>query len=74
MKNLLLLLLLIYSINNFSQYTLTGKISNSNNEPISGAEIYLPQLHKGSVSDIDGNYTINKIPKGTHQIILLHVG
>ena len=74
MKNLLLLLLLIYSINNFSQYTLTGKISNSNNEPISGAEIYLPQLHKGSVSDIDGNYTINKIPKGTHKIILLHVG
>ena len=74
MKKYFLLLLSIYSINSFSQHTLSGKITDSNNNEISGVEIHLPQLHKGTVSDIDGNYSFQNLSKGTYKISILYIG
>lgn len=74
MKKYFLLLLFIYSINSFSQYTLSGKITDINNNEISGVEIHLPQIHKGTVSDINGNYSFQNLPKGAFKISILYMG
>lgn len=74
MKKYFLLILSIYSINSISQHTLTGKITDKNNNEISGVEIHLPQIHKGTISDIDGNYSLKNLPKGTHKINILYMG
>ena len=40
-----------------AQHTLSGKVTDTNNKPLIGADIYAPKLHKGTVTDMDGNYT-----------------
>ncbi len=48
---------------NVSQTSLKGKISGKNGEPIIGATIFFSELKAGTVTDINGNYTIEHLPK-----------
>ena len=45
-------------------------ISESENEPLFGATVYLEKLEKGAVTDFDGIATFNEIPNGEHIIIV----
>ena len=48
----------------FSQSTnLNGKISSMSGEVLVGAIIFFPELGTGTVSDVNGNYSVNKLPK-----------
>ena len=75
MKNILCLLVvfLIFtaaSAQNSLKGTITSKITNQ----AILATIYIPQLEKGTVSDLNGNYTINNIPDGTYNAIFSSLG
>ncbi len=74
MKLLFSILCLGFGIITYAQNTLSGKITDINNEPISGAEIYLSQIHKGTISDAKGNYTLEKLPNGEIDIIITFLG
>lgn len=58
----------------FAQNKVTGTIVDKDNNPISGATIILPELHKETVSNEKGNYTINAIPNGNHKVIISFIG
>ncbi|HBK72154.1 MAG TPA: TonB-dependent receptor, partial [Flavobacteriaceae bacterium] len=73
MKNLFSILCLGLSLITAAQQTLSGKITDINNAPIIGAEIYLPQIHKGTVSDFDGQYSL-QLPKGKIDIVIAYLG
>jgi len=67
---ILILTLLINTTNIFAidglktKVTLTGKITDKKTgESIPGVTIYLPDIKTGSVSDINGNYKIENLPK-----------
>ena len=49
-------------------------ISESENEPLFGATVYLEKLEKGAVTDFDGIATFNEIPNGEHIIIVSFLG
>lgn len=72
MKNILFLALSIlgcqYAI--WAQHTVSGTISEESGEPVMGAEIYIEQLHIGTVSDENGLYTLQNVPKGTHKLTI----
>jgi outer membrane receptor for ferrienterochelin and colicins len=53
--------------------TLSGTVS-SNGAPIGFANVYLKGLHLGTVSDEDGKFSIEKIPFGTHTVIISSIG
>ncbi|GAA5025550.1 TonB-dependent receptor [Marivirga lumbricoides] len=57
-----------------AQYTLSGKITDNQNEPLLGANVYLPELEKGAATDASGNYRIDDITAGSHQIKVTFVG
>lgn len=69
-------ILLILAINIiYSQNTLIGKIKDSQtSEGISFANIYIPQLEKGTSSDDNGNFILNQIPSGTYKVIFSIIG
>lgn len=68
------LLALMVSISSFAQNQMSGKIiSKQTAEPIS-ANIYFPQLEKGTISDLDGNYIITQIPNGTFTLVVSAIG
>jgi len=49
-------------------------ISESENEPLFGATVYLEKLEKGAVTDFDGIATFNEIPNGEYIIIVSYLG
>jgi len=74
MKIFFSILCIGFSIIASTQNALSGKITNINKEIIIGAEIYLPQIHKGTVSDFEGNYQFNNLPKGKIDIVITYMG
>ena len=64
MKKLLWLLLLMQATNTFGQNSLSGTIKNkATQEVLPGAIIYLPDLKSAVLSDAEGKYIVNKLPK-----------
>jgi len=63
MKKILTIFLLVISVSVFAQtQNITGKITDSNGEPLPGVTVVVKGSTTGTVSDIDGNYTITKVP------------
>ncbi len=65
MKYLLLILLTFSGFNSFSQHSLTGKVTDADNgETLVGASIFIAELRLGATSDTQGDFRIDKLPKG----------
>ena len=73
MKNLIFLYFLIFSLNSFSQ-RLNGKVSNKENIPLSGASIYLDGTTISTISDDNGNFTLEYDPKANNILVISFIG
>ncbi len=75
MKNLCLLLLLTFSMVGFAvgQRTITGTITGSDGEPLIGASVLVKGTTVGTVSDFDGNYSLD-VPAGNNVLIFSYTG
>ncbi len=71
MKKTLLLFILI-SVNLTAQ--IVGKVTDSENEPLSYVNIYLKNSYTGTTSNDDGNYSLNINQKGEYQITYQFLG
>jgi len=74
MKLKLTILLIGLSLTVYTQNTLTGKITNTNNEPLFNVEIFAPKLHKGTTSFEDGTYQFKNLPEGSIEIVFSFIG
>lgn len=75
MKAFIYILLYMLVTTAYSQNTIQGHIKDANtNEALISANIYLPQLEKGTSSDEDGTFTLNNIPNGNYTIIFSTIG
>lgn len=52
---------------------LQGRVSSSDGKPIAFASIYVPELHKGTTANSDGDFVL-PLPEGTHQIVVQYLG
>ena len=59
MKNAFLVVLMLSSSLIFAQDSISGSVSDANNNPIPGATIVVEGTNIGVVTDFDGNYQIN---------------
>ena len=66
-----LMLLAIGSI--IAQQTVTGKVTDQSGEPLLGASILVKGTSTGTVTDIDGNYSI-MIPAGANTLVVSYTG
>lgn len=53
--------------------TLSGKVVDGNQEPLTGATVMVKKLNKGTSTDFDGNFKL-RLEKGTHTIEVSYVG
>ncbi len=67
-------LCILINLSIHAQNTLAGKITDSNNTPLFGVEIYASKLHKGTTTDIDGHYIFKNLPSGTIDIVFAFIG
>ena len=68
----ILFLIGFYSIN--AQNSVSGKITDLDNNPLFGVEVYATELHKGTSSDENGNYVLANIPNGKIKITYSYLG
>ena len=57
-----------------AQNKISGFVTNQQNEPIFGAEIYLDELHKGTSTSENGFYEITNLPNNTIKISVVFFG
>ncbi len=72
-KSILLICLVLLNIALMAQVRVTGKISDSNNEPIPGASVLVKGTATGTVSDFNGNYSID-VPGAYSTLVFSFVG
>lgn len=75
MKNFLTLLLTIAAAVVFAQKgTISGKVMDPKlKEPIIGASVVVLTNGQGTTTDFDGNYTLENVPVGEHQIEISYI-
>jgi len=54
--------------------TVTGRVTDNENEPLPGAQIVVVGTRSGTTTDADGNYTISNAPTGEIQLRARFVG
>jgi iron complex outermembrane recepter protein len=56
------------------RYSLSGKITDTSGAPLQGASVYISDLKKGSVADVNGNYQIDNIADGNYVVEIKFIG
>jgi len=75
MKIFLNCLILLAFVSIHSQNIIKGNIKNKDsNEPIVFANIYLPQLEKGTITNENGEFIIQNLPSGNYNLIVSIMG
>jgi iron complex outermembrane receptor protein len=75
MKTLFSIGALLLTINHLvAQNNLSGKVSDISNHPLPGATLFFPDLGKGTVTNSDGNYSINNLPNGKQKVQISYLG
>jgi iron complex outermembrane receptor protein len=78
MSKLFMLLLGMSILFNYSNaqthYKLNGSIVDENNEPLTGASVFLQSVNKGTITNANGNFVIDNLPKGKYIITVSFVG
>ncbi|WP_452230287.1 MULTISPECIES: TonB-dependent receptor [unclassified Lacinutrix] len=75
MKSFIKIFLLLLATNIYAQNSINGTILNSETkEGIAFANIYFPQLEKGTTTNADGIFTLNNLPNGNYKILVSYVG
>jgi iron complex outermembrane receptor protein len=57
-----------------AQNTVSGTVTNRDNQAIKGVSIYVPELHKGTTTDDNGNYSLTNLPNGSLKLNFVFVG
>ncbi|MCB0401256.1 MAG: TonB-dependent receptor [Flavobacteriales bacterium] len=75
MKQIIFLITLLVVTNALRAQQLTGKVTDAlTGESIPGVNIYLPEIKKGVISQVDGYYELNFPRKGSYKVQFSFVG
>ncbi len=75
LKSFFLLFLILLNIASVYGATITGTVTDSTTgDPLPGANVMIDNTSLGASTDLEGRYTIPKIPPGTYNIIITYIG
>ena len=59
MRTILQIFLLLFCVSSYTQTTIKGKVTDDSGQPLPGANIIIVGTSTGTMTDFDGNYTLN---------------
>ena len=74
MRTILFLSLLFLGTIGFAQTTINGNVVDQNNEPVPGANVLIVDKAIGTVSDFDGNFTLQTSETPPFQLRITSIG
>ncbi|MEN8229870.1 MAG: TonB-dependent receptor [Bacteroidota bacterium] len=70
----LLLVLAIMVSPAIGQYNLSGVVVDEQNTPLPGANLFIKELSRGTVTYEDGSFSMGKVPEGSYHLKVTFVG
>lgn len=67
-------ILLLLSASAYAQFSLSGVVKGSNNDPLAGATIQLLKTNRFTVSDDFGKFHFAKLPAGEYNLLVKYLG
>ena len=74
LKNIFIIFISFQAIFGGTDGTIRGKVTDIENSPLPGANIYVPSVGVGAAADMDGNYFILNIPVGEYDVVVQMMG
>lgn len=75
MKKLFFFVIILFSFHLlFAQNQIKGKITDERDSPLSGTNIFIPEINKGTIANQNGEYSINNLPSGKLKIQFSFIG
>ena len=74
MRKLLTILCIGLSFVSQAQQTISGTITNNQNEPLFGVEVFVEELQKGTSTDERGYFELNNLPSNTIKLAIVFMG
>jgi len=57
-----------------SVFTLSGKVVSQDKQSLPGATLLIPDLERGTATDTDGRFRMEKLIAGTHRLVVRYIG
>lgn len=73
MKQLIIILALLISVQLRAQTTINGSVLNAKNQPITGANVYLEGTYDGSTSSESGTFSFTTSETGTQTLVVSYL-
>ena len=74
MKQQFNILLLLFSIAGFSQFKISGYVTNSTQQKLSGVIVHVLENNTETTTDENGYFQLASVPKGTTEVIFQRTG
>ncbi|MDV7188225.1 TonB-dependent receptor [Lutibacter sp. TH_r2] len=74
MKKILVILFIGLNLYSYGQNKITGTITDINNEPLTGVEVYVEKFKKGTATDENGYFELSNIPNSTLKVTAHYMG
>ena len=74
MKVYMTLFLIVISYISLAQQTISGTVTDINNQPLFGVEVFIKELQKGTSTDENGHYQLNNLPSSSVEITVNYLG
>lgn len=69
-----ILFFLLFLTGSLYAQTLTGTIYDETDTPLPGVQVHIPAIHKGTTTDINGNFTLTNLPNGVFTVQFSFLG
>ncbi|UKM65753.1 TonB-dependent receptor [Flavobacteriaceae bacterium GSB9] len=70
----ILLIVMLLSVGSVMAQSISGNVKDEAGVPLPGVNVILEGTSKGSVTDFDGNYSINNVENGTYTLVASFLG
>ncbi len=68
------LLCMVAAMQLSGQHALTGKVVDTENVPVAGANVYLERMNVGTITNSSGDFTLDNLPSGSYRISFSFIG
>ena len=68
------LLCMVAAMQLSGQHVLTGKVVDTENVPVAGANVYLERMNVGTITNSSGDFTLDNLPSGSYRISFSFIG
>ena len=74
MRTILKILIMLVGVFTYAQTTVSGSITDQNNQPLIGCNIMIKGTYLGAATNLNGEYFILNIPPGTYDVTASMIG